>query len=485
MELEEALKYIQKASKQFSEWDIKVQTGDKYYDNQDKILDTGAALLDAVNGYLKNIGENPLRSADNRISCNWHEILTVQKTAYGCTYAPVITVADNDDLSEMVTEVLGDDFQTVLSRLCTYATNAGTSWLQYWESDSKIKMTEHKANQCAAFSDLMDITKRKIALVRKYVLEDEHGDEKTHYEVWDDQEVIFVNGETNQLEKIKMGDQKVDRMRNPFGRIPFIEFRNNERRSSDLNKYKALIDAYDKIVSGFANDLDDIQEIILVLKGLNGETESSISIPERDAEGNIQYDEDGEVIYKDVKKAVNFLQQIKAQKFLTVDEVGGVDKITLDIPVEARNAALDLLQEQIYIAGMGVNPNPERTGQATGAYVDYLYHLLELKTGLMETEFRAAINELVRAILAYYGKSEDVKIIQEWTRNKPKDATEIVNRLNSTPDTVMSNYTKRRLHPDIEDPEAETKLVKEEQKQALKNMMDSFGQPEEQQQNGV
>ena len=97
----------------------------------------------------------------------------------------------------------------------------------------------------------------------------------------------------------------------------------------------------------------------------------------------------------------------------------------------------------------------------------------------METEFRAAINELVRAILAYYGKSEDVKIIQEWTRNKPKDATEIVNRLNSTPDTVMSNYTKRRLHPDIEDPEAETKLVKEEQKQALKNMMDSFGQPDE------
>ena len=54
----------------------------------------------------------------------------------------------------MVTEALGDDFQTVLSRLCTYATNAGTSWLQYWESDGKLKMTEHKANQCAAFTDL-------------------------------------------------------------------------------------------------------------------------------------------------------------------------------------------------------------------------------------------------------------------------------------------------------------------------------------------
>lgn len=484
MELEEALKYIQNASKQFSIWDTKVETGDKYYDNQDKILDTGAALLDAVNGYLKNIGENPLRSADNRISCNWHEILTVQKAAYSCTYAPVITVADNEDLSNMVTEALGDDFQTVLSRLCTYATNAGTAWLQYWESDGKLKMTEHKANQCAAFTDPMDITKKKIALVRKYVLEDEKGDEKTHYEVWDDREVIFVNGETNRLETIKMGDREVERMPNPFGRIPFIEFRNNERRSSDLNKYKALIDAYDKIVSGFANDLDDIQEIILILKGFTGETESSIWVPEKDEHGNVMYDEDGEPILKEIRKPFNIMQQAKTQKFFTVDEAGGVDKITLDIPVEARNAALDLLQEQIYIAGMGVNPNPERTGQATGAYVDHMYHLLELKVGLMETEFRAAINELVRAILAYYGKSEDVKIIQAWTRNKPKDANEIVNRLNATPETVMSNYTKRRLHPDIEDPDAEDKLIEKEKKENLRNMMDSFGQPGEEQ-NGV
>lgn len=85
MELDQALQYIKKAEKQFSEWDGKVETGDKYYNNEDNILNTGAAMLDAVNGYLRNIGENPLRSADNRISCNWHEILTVQKTAYGCT----------------------------------------------------------------------------------------------------------------------------------------------------------------------------------------------------------------------------------------------------------------------------------------------------------------------------------------------------------------------------------------------------------------
>lgn len=189
---------------------------------------------------------------------------------------------------------------------------------------------------------------------------------------------------------------------------------------------------------------------------------------------------DGDVLTKEVQKPVNLLQQIKAQKYLTVDESGGVDKITLEIPTEARNVALTLLQKQIYIAGMGVDPNPERTGQATGAYVDHLYHLLELKAGLMETEFRSSLNKLIRAVLKHLNREDKkVKITQSWTRNKPKDANETVNRLNATPREVMSDYTKRRLHPDIDDPDLEDTLVKQEQEELAKSMMDSLQQSEE------
>ena len=80
----------------------------------------------------------------------------------------------------------------------------------------------------------------------------------------------------------------------------------------------------------------------------------------------------------------------------------------------------------------------------------------------------------MRAVLSFHGKKKDVKIVQSWTRNKPKDANEIVNRLNATPETVMSSYTKRRLHPDIDDPQAEDKLVKQEQKELAANLLDSF-----------
>ena len=116
-------------------------------------------------------------------------------------------------------------------------------------------------------------------------------------------------------------------MPNEFGEIPFIEFANNERKASDLLKYKGLVDAYDKVVSGFINDLDDIQEIVLVLKDLTGESEDSLWVPVRDAEGNEKLDADGDPLLEEVKKPVNLLQQIKAQKYLTVDGTGGVDKL--------------------------------------------------------------------------------------------------------------------------------------------------------------
>lgn len=103
----------------------------------------------------------------------------------------------------------------------------------------------------------------------------------------------------------------------------------------------------------------------------------------------------------------------------------------------------------------------------------------------METEFRSSLNKLVRAMLDYIRAGKNKKITQSWTRNKPKDANETVNRLNATPENVMSNYTKRRLHPDIDDPDLEDKLVKKEQQENLQNMVDSFGQHQEEQENGV
>lgn len=41
-------------------------------------------------------------------------------------------------------------------------------------------------------------------------------------------------------------------------------------QTPDLIRYKGQIDAYDLVYNGFMNDLEDIEQIILVLKGYEG-----------------------------------------------------------------------------------------------------------------------------------------------------------------------------------------------------------------------
>jgi len=57
-----------------------------------------------------------------------------------------------------------------------------------------------------------------------------------------------------------------------WGRVPFVEFANNEERFADLKYYKEQIDVYDIIVSDLANDLTDVQKLLFVLKGYGGQS---------------------------------------------------------------------------------------------------------------------------------------------------------------------------------------------------------------------
>ncbi len=55
-----------------------------------------------------------------------------------------------------------------------------------------------------------------------------------------------------------------------FGRIPFIAFPNNNRYRGCLSSIKGQIDAYDIVVSGYVNDVMDIQQVIYILENYGG-----------------------------------------------------------------------------------------------------------------------------------------------------------------------------------------------------------------------
>lgn len=426
--------------------------GSKYYQNESSVTKTGAAGIDEVNNYLKTLGKNPLKSANNKIPTNWHKILTDQKIGYLFTYPPQIDIGD-DDTNTLIKETLGDDYEQVIKQLGVDSSNGGISWLTYWYNTGEpFEYYFVSPLQVIPIYDSTSIKPKIKQLIRFYKSTNVAGKEITKYELWDDKKVDYYEGDENTFTFIET-------KKHTYGEIPFIPFKNNATATSDLKMYKELIDAIDKLISGFANDIDDIQEIIWVIKNYAG------------ADSAIDYDKDG----NEVERTIDLRQELKAKKLIKVDENGGVDALKGEIPCEARCKFYDILIKQLYISAMAVDPNPEKTGNATGTYIKFLYSLLELKAGLMETEYRPQLNRFIRAILKYLGKDGKAKIQQTWTRNKPSNDVEVVQMIAQTPSTVLSDETKTKEHPLTDDFNAERERIEKEQTELAKNMLDDVG----------
>ena len=464
-DLQTIKKLIKTAEDEFADFEKHAKTGFDYYNNKGRIKTTGAAGIDEVNAYLRLKGSNPLKSADNRIGLNLHMIVVDQKIGYLFSDPPTFSVAKDstggDLLMTQVSQVLDAQFSEVIKQIGTDAANTGRGWLAYWKDESG-KLDYWYINPLTVLPIYDRSTpKRKLKyLIRRYSYTDDRGESVTRYEVWDDKEVAYLIKADNTpaigFECLPDGQYNI--VPHEYGRIPFIEFRNNAKAFYDLMMHKDIIDAMDKLVSGFCNDVDDLQEIIWVIKNYAGET------------SEVDYDKDG----KEIEKKVDLLQMLKAKKWVAVDDKGGLDTVRGEIPHEARTKLFDLLYKQFWVAAMAVDPNPERIGNQSGEYMEFLYGLLEQKASLTETMFRTALDEFLQAIVKHIGMDVSVKFVQTWKRTKPRNDKEIIENISSTPSNVMSDATKTKIHPYIEDAESERKQIETEQQEKAQNLLDQY-----------
>lgn len=208
-----------------------------------------------------------------------------------------------------------------------------------------------------------------------------------------------------------------------------------------------------KLFSGFVDDLEDIQEVILVLTNYGGEVTKE------------------------------FLDDLKYYKTIQVDSTGdgdksGVSTLTIDIPVEARDKLLDLTRKAIFDMGQGIDPQQQGLDRTSGEAMKFMYSLLELKAGLLETEFRFGLDTLIRALCRISGIDEPEFIMQTWTRTAIRNDAELADMCNKSVG-VLSTKTILKNHPFVEDPEAEEKEIRKEKEAAASEedaYRGSFGQ---------
>lgn len=449
MELEALKKLIQNTSSSRNNLINNYKKSVDYYENKTDITTRN----DGKPELNKEGKKDPLRSADNRIPSNFYQLLVDQEAGYVATVFPDIDVGKDSDNKKII-DVLGDDRALMLNALLVDSSNAGRAWLHYWIDDDKnFRYGIIQPDQITPiYSTTLD--NKLLGVLRSYKqLDPDSGKYFTVHEYWTDKEAQFFKTSTTNSEVIEPYDiitsydlsagyetGQSNTLKHSFGRVPFIEFPKNKYRLPELNKYKGLIDAYDDIYNGFINDLDDVQTVILVLTNYGGAS------------------------LKD------FMNDLKEYKSIKINNAGngdksGVDKLQIDIPVEARDDALKITRDNIFLFGQGIDPANFESSNASGVAIKMLYSHLELKAAKTQTYFEHAINELVRAIMRYLNFSDADKrhISQHWTRTKVEDSLTKA-QIVSTVANYSSKEAVAKANPIVDDWQQELKdLAKDRQ----------------------
>jgi len=417
----------------------------KYYENDNMIKNIGILPADT----------DPLRNADNRVSHNFHQLITDEKVAYMFTNPVLFDVGDKK-INRQIAETLGDDFKSESAYLCTNATNNKVGWLHYWIEDHAFQYATVETEQCLPQFD-GKLKKKLIGFYRYYevVEEDERYNTKSYviFEFWDNKhcEKYKFKGNLSGTGLTYM-PEAYEEFEHDLEEVPFIEFKNNRNMISDLKKYKDLIDIYDKVMSGYANDLEDIQQLIYILENYGGE---------------------------DLKEFIGNLKRYKAVK-AGINEKGAngdLRTLSIEIPVEARNSILEILKKQIYESGQALQQDNEDFGNASGVALKFFYRKLELKAGLTQIEFEKGFAQLVRAIMKFLKISDwqTKTITQTWTRNMISNDLENAQIANeSKASETISDETIVKNHPWVENPEEELKKLKVQKEEAQKRQQEIF-----------
>lgn len=438
MELEVIKKLIKKHMPKHTEFVSKALVAERYYRNETDVLYQEAK---------EDQEGNPLRNADNRIPRNFHGLIVNQKASYAFTAPPLFDIG-NKAGNNVITKCLGDEYAKNCMELCINAANTSVGWIHYWKSEEGFEWAVVDSKQIIPIWS-KSLKKKLQGVLRVYPeTEEETGNLYTIYEYWSDTECqafrhIASDTIDDSLEVYNMfldpeSGEEVENYVHDSGRVPFIPFRNNNINSCDLDNIKKLIDVYDKVYSGFINDLDDIQELIFVLSGYGGTGLNE------------------------------FLQDLKKYKTIKVDgEEGspGVSTLSIEIPIEARKTVLDVTRKAIFEQGQGFDPQPENFGNQSGEALKFMYSLLEMKVGLMQTEFMLGFAELIR-VICEYNNIECKTIIQTWTRTGIKNDTEQAQICKDSVG-IVSKRTILKNHPLVEDVEAELKYLEEEEEEEM------------------
>lgn len=358
------------------------RTGLRYYEADHDIRNYRVFFIDADG----NLQEDTTKS-NIKISHPFFTELVDQEVQYMLSGKEGFVKSDNPDLQDYLNEYFNDneDFMAELYEVITGCISKGFEYAYaYKNAEGKT------AFQCADSMGVVEIREKETddgcAYVIYWYIDRIGKDNKKikRIQVWSDKEVAFFmqedNGSIVQDENVKPNPRPHITYKKPndeatyydsYGLIPFFRLDNCKKQFSGLKPIKALIDDYDLMSCGLSNNIQDTNEALYVVKGFQGDNLDELMV------------------------------NIKAKKHIGVDDDGGVEIHTVDIPYQARQTKLDLDEKNIFRFGMGVNTEGLKdTSATTSIAIKSAYSLLDLKVNKLEIRLKQFMRKLLKVVLA-------------------------------------------------------------------------------------
>ena len=350
------------------------EVGQRYYNAQHDILSKRIFFINAND----KLQEDPTKSNIKKPHPFFRENVD-QTVQYLMSSDEAIIRSDDPDLQNELDERFNDneDFQMELREMLTGVCAKGFEYA-YTYKDAQGRSTF----ECADSLGVVEVRKHETEDNCDYIIYwfvdriDKDGREIKRIQVWDAQQVHFFcqiddgDIELDDSEEInprphvvfkstKEGDGKRYH-HGGYGFIPFRRFDNNRNQASDLLPIKPLIDDYDLMSCGLANNIEDMSEALYVVSGFEGDNLDELML------------------------------NIKAKKHVGVGEGGSVKIETVNIPVEARKTMMEIDEQNIYRFGMALNLHGLKdTTATTNIAIKSAYSLLDLKTEKLKPRLKA------------------------------------------------------------------------------------------------
>ncbi len=425
--------------------------GERYYAGQHDILKKRRTIL-GEDGNMVEIKYLP----NNKLIDNQYGKMSDQKVNY-LLGQPITFSSDDEQYVEHLQTVFNKRFNRTIKRVGLGAINSGLAWLYVYIENNKLQFKMFPAHEVLPFWTDTAHTDA-LMVVRSYLEEkpnaSDPSDVTRKVELYKTDGIEYYTFDNNRLVPdvskpkqphmtVKTGDVEVGRN---WERIPLIPFKFNSKEIGLLQRCKSLQDGINYILSKYEDDMsEDARSTILVLENFGGEN------------------------LAEFRRKLAELNVVKVEGY---DGSRG-DVRTLQIEVNAANyeSILKLLKSALIDNCRGFDFTELKSGSPNQMNIKSILSDIDMDANDMETEFQASFEDLLWFVNNFLGVDAEQQVDVVFNRDTIVNETEVIASMVSM-GVEVSNETKLKQLPFIDDPEAEQKRVDKEKEK----LMDAYNE---------